>query len=477
MNSVIETQKALRQKKISSVELTTILLEKIKQQTSLNAFISVDETLALKYAALADKKLQHPDAPFLTGVPMAHKDIFCTKELPTTCGSKMLEHYQSPFDATIVTQLKAQHVVSLGKTNMDEFAMGSTNQTSYFGGVKNPWHQDYVAGGSSGGSAAAVAAGLVSFTTASDTGGSIRHPAAFCGLSGIKPTYGSISRFGMVAFASSLDQAGIMAKTAADLSCVLPFVINHDIKDATSVAHTLTIDDCKPKTLKGLKVGIPYALLDNTDASMQSAFDDALKVLQNLGVSLVEIKFDFHQAWVPCYYVIASAEASSNLARYDGVRFGHQCTINTDFKQSISQVRTSGFGLEVKRRILTGTHVLSAGYFDAYYLQALKVRRLIQQEFLNHFKEVDLILTPTTPSTAFKLTDNTPPVEMYLSDLLTVPANLAGLPAMSIPMGFKDKLPMGLQLMGNHFSEALLLQIAQLYQTHTPWHTREIEEN
>lgn len=472
---------ALKKRDISSVELTTHYLNRIKQATSLNAFISLDEQHALATAEHADKVLKEGHAKPLTGVPMAHKDIFCTTNMPTTCGSKMLANFNSPYNATIVKRMDAQGVVLLGKTNMDEFAMGSANENSYFGPVKNPWDETRVPGGSSGGSAAAIAAGLVPFATGSDTGGSIRQPAAFCGISGLKPTYGLVSRFGMIAYASSLDQAGPMARSAEDLALILSAMAGFDEQDSTSVQKTLpkyTAELNNP--LKPLRIGLPSGFLHNEiDGDIQEAIQTALTIFKEAGAEIVDIDLPLQPLWVPCYYVIACAEASSNLSRFDGIRFGFRADGVENISDLITRSRSEGFGMEVKRRILTGTHVLSAGFFDAYYVQAQKIRRMIQNELKQALSSVDLILGPTTPSCAFKLGEtNANPTQRYLADIFTVGANLAGLPAISIPAGFnRQNLPIGMQLMGNHFSEPRLLNIAHIYQQATQWHLARPELN
>lgn len=473
--SLRELIHGLHHKQFSSVELTTYYLKKIHRHTSLNAFISVDEDYALGQAKIADTLLATQTAPILTGIPIAHKDIFCTHRLPTTCGSKMLEHFIAPYQATIVNQLENQGAITLGKTNMDEFAMGSSNESSYFGAVKNPWDTDCVPGGSSGGSASAIAAGIIPFATGSDTGGSIRQPAAFCGISGIKPSYGLISRWGMVAYASSLDQAGPMARSADDLAIMLSIMAGFDSRDSTSVNkpvpdYTATLNE----PLKGLRIGLPSCFFsDNVDSAIQKAINNATALFEQAGAILIEIDLNQQSLWVPCYYTIACAEASSNLSRYDGIRFGYRSHTHSSLEELITRSRSEGFGLEVKRRILAGTHILSSSSFDAYYLQALKIRRLIQQELQHCLTQVDVILGPTTPSCAFSLaTTNHDPIQNYLADVFTVAANLAGLPAISIPAGFKDHLPIGMQIMGNHFSEARLLNIAHQFQQLTDWHTR-----
>ncbi len=472
--SLIELTNALKTKAISSVELTTDYLNRIHQYSELNAFISVDKDLALQNAQTADNRLQQGMGSALTGIPMAHKDIFCTQTLRTTCGSKMLANFQSPYAATLVQDLELQGVVLLGKTNMDEFAMGSTNESSFFGSVKNPWDLTRVPGGSSGGSAAAVAASLCAFATGSDTGGSIRQPAAFCGISGLKPTYGLISRYGMVAFASSLDTAGLFARSAEDIALVLQSVARHDEKDSTSVQTSIPnyLESVKAP-VERLKIGLPRSFFhDDVDAEIQQAVLEAVRQLEHMGAEIVELDLNLLPHWVPCYYVLACAEASSNLSRYDGIRYGHRSAHSDSLRTLITQSRDEAFGLEVKRRILTGTHVLSAGYYDDYYVQAQKVRRLIRDEFRQTLTQVDVILGPTTPTCAFPLGQKpTNPTQVYLADIFTVGANLAGLPALSIPGGMSASgLPIGIQLLGAHFDEARLLQLAHHYQQQTQWH-------
>ncbi|MDA9271978.1 Asp-tRNA(Asn)/Glu-tRNA(Gln) amidotransferase subunit GatA [bacterium] len=472
--SLRELITALQHKQFSSTELTNHYLKRIQKGAALNAFISVDEEHALAAAAIADKVLQKGNAPALTGIPMAHKDNFCTKNRPTTCGSKMLAQFVAPYDATIVKRLAAKGTVLLGKTNMDEFAMGSSNENSYFGPVKNPWDLNCVPGGSSGGSAASVAAGLVPFATATDTGGSIRQPAAFCGISGIKPTYGLVSRFGMVAYASSLDQAGPMARSADDLALILQTMAGFDEQDSTSLDQAIPqYDEQLSQPLKPLRIGVPsYCFQPQVESSIQEATRAAIRVFEQAGAEIIELDLALQPLWVPCYYVIACAEASSNLSRFDGIRFGHRAQQAVDLRDLIIRSRTEGFGLEVQRRILTGTHVLSSGYFDAYYVQAQKIRRMIQTELQQALTTVDLIIGPTTPSCAFKLEEKnlTDPTQDYLADVFTVAANLAGLPALSIPAGFSSTLPIGIQLMGNYHDEGRLLNVAHYYQQCTAWH-------
>ncbi|MGH8280414.1 MAG: Asp-tRNA(Asn)/Glu-tRNA(Gln) amidotransferase subunit GatA [Gammaproteobacteria bacterium] len=466
----------LQARKNSSVELTREYLARIQRfNPELNAFITVLEEPALVAARAADARLAEGGAPRLTGVPLAHKDIFCTAGVKTSCGSKMLDNFVAPYDAYIVARLKAAGTVLLGKTNMDEFAMGSSNETSFYGPVKNPWDETRVPGGSSGGSAAAVAARLAPAATGTDTGGSIRQPAAFTGLTGIKPTYGRVSRYGMIAFASSLDQAGVITQTAEDAALLLGAIAGFDPRDSTSVdrpvpdyAATLT------QPLAGLKLGLPREFFDpGLDARVAEAVHAALKVYETLGARITDIRLPNFGLSVPTYYVIAPAEASSNLSRFDGVRFGYRCQDPVDLTDLYTRSRGEGFGAEVKRRIMTGTYVLSAGYYDAYYLKAQKTRRLIQADFLAAFKQVDLIVGPMTPTPAFKLGEKTAdPVTMYLNDIYANGVNLAGLPGLSIPMGFVNGLPVGLQIIGNYFDEARMLAAAHQYQRATDWHTR-----
>lgn len=472
-SSIKELLAALASKAISSVELTTIFLQRIEQYQSLNSFISLDADYAVEQAHKADKKIATTGHEGLLGLPIAHKDVFCTHHFKTTAASKMLANYTSPYEATIVKKLSDAGVITLGKTNMDEFSMGNSNRSSYFGASYNPWNTQCVPGGSSGGSAAAVAASLISCATGSDTGGSVRQPAAFCGVSGIKPTYGLASRFGMVAYASSLDQAGLIARSAEDLAIVLPHMLGFDSNDSTSIDKPVT--SILPKlneSIQGLKIGVPAGFFDtHLDLEIQKTIKAAIQVLEQVGAIIIPVELKLQPLWVPCYYVIACAEASSNLSRYDGIRYGHQKANAVSLEDLITQSRTEGFGEEVKRRILTGTYVLSSGYFDAYYAQALKIRRLIQQEFVETFKKVDLILGPTTPSTAFTMSDSKPtPEESYLADIFTVAANLAGLPALSIPAGFVHEMPVGMQFIGPFYSEATLLTTAHNYQHVTDWH-------
>lgn len=470
--SVHQLSKALHEGHISSVELTQHCLEAIQKHQDLNAFISLDEEHALREAEKADKQLKKGQSKILTGIPMAIKDVFCTQRMNTTCGSKMLAQFQSPYEASLVSNLKQEGAILLGKTNMDEFAMGSANENSYFGPVKNPWDKTRVPGGSSGGSAAAVAAGLIPFAIGSDTGGSIRQPAAFCGISGIKPSYGLISRYGMVAYASSLDQAGPMARQASDLALLLAAMAGFDSKDSTSVDRVIPDYFSElEKPLAGLRIGLPRSFFqEEVEEGIQTAILEAIHALECMGATTLSLDLQWQSLWVPTYYVIACAEASSNLSRFDGLRFGHQSAQHKNLRDLITASRSEGFGAEVKRRILTGTHVLSSGFFEAYYLQAQKIRRLIQEELLSALHRVDVILGPTTPTCAFKIGEKTSPTQNYLADVFTVAANLAGLPALSIPCGFDKGLPVGLQLMAAHFNEGRLLNIAHQYQQQTDWH-------
>jgi aspartyl-tRNA(Asn)/glutamyl-tRNA(Gln) amidotransferase subunit A len=478
LNSTLsELSGALRNKKISSVELTRLYLERIARLNGeLNAFITVDEAHALADATRADERRAKGDAGLLTGIPLAHKDIFCTQALRTTCGSRMLENFKSPYDAHVIEQFQRAGTVLLGKCNMDEFAMGSSSETSYFGPVRNPWGRGLVPGGSSGGSATAVAARMAPAATGTDTGGSIRQPAALTGISGLKPTYGVVSRYGLVAFASSLDQAGPMGKSAADLALMLNVMAGFDARDSTSLErpkedYTRLLNE----KIAGLKIGLPKEYFGaGIEPGVRRAVDEAVRWFESQGAKTVEIELPNARLGVPVYYVIAPAEASSNLSRFDGVRYGHRAEKFTDLNDMYCRTRAEGFGAEVKQRILVGTYVLSHGYYDAYYLQAQKVRRLIARDFAAAFGRCDVILGPTAPSTAFAIgAKSDDPVQMYLNDIFTIPAPLAGLPALSIPCGFDAKqLPVGLQLTGNYFSEAQLLGVASRYQQATDWHLR-----
>ena len=472
-----ELSQALAAKKISSVELSSLFLDRIERlNPDLNAFVTVDREKSLKSAADADARLAAGTAGALTGIPIAQKDIFCAEGWTTTCGSKMLTNFVAPYDATVIEKLHAQAgMVSLGKTNMDEFAMGSSNETSYFGPVKNPWDRTRVPGGSSGGSAAAVAARLAPVATGTDTGGSIRQPAGLCNLTGLKPTYGVVSRYGMIAYASSLDQGGPMAQSAEDCALLLNAMAGFDPRDSTSLerpAEDYARDLDKP--LAGLRIGLPKEFFAaGCDAGVMAAVQAAIKEYEKLGAAIVDVSLPNSHLSVPAYYVIAPAEASSNLSRYDGVRYGYRAPEYGNLDDMYMKTRAQGFGAEVKRRILIGAYVLSHGYYDAYYLQAQRIRRLIANDFVEAFKSCDVIMGPTSPTTAFRLGEKSAdPVQMYLSDIYTIAVNLAGLPGMSVPCGFADDLPVGLQLIGNYFDEARLLGVAHRYQMATDWHRR-----
>lgn len=465
---------ALGARQISSVELTQLFLDRINRlNPDINAYITLDADRSLAQAAAADARIAQGNAGPLTGIPFAQKDIFCAKGWRTTCGSKMLENFIAPYDAHIISQFDAAGAVNLGKTNMDEFAMGSSNETSYFGSVQNPWDRARVPGGSSGGSAAAVAARLAPAATGTDTGGSIRQPASLCGLSGLKPTYGVCSRYGMIAFASSLDQAGPMAKSAEDLALMMNVMAGFDSRDSTSLLRD-TEDYTRElnKPLAGLRIGLPREYFaDGLDSGVAKVVLEAIEQYRKLGAETVEISLPNTQLSIPVYYVLAPAEASSNLSRYDGVRYGHRAAEYTDLMDMYCKTRAEGFGAEVKRRIMVGTYVLSAGYYDAYYLKAQQLRRLIAQDFEQAFKQCDVIMGPAAPGTAFKAGEKTDdPVAMYLEDLYTIAVNLAGLPGMSVPAGFSNGLPVGLQIIGNYFSEARMLNIGHAYQQETDWH-------
>jgi aspartyl-tRNA(Asn)/glutamyl-tRNA(Gln) amidotransferase subunit A len=466
----------LRARRFSSAELVSAYLERIdRHQGALNAFISVTREQALKDAQAADRVLAAGGGGPLTGVPIAHKDIFCTEGVRTTCGSRMLDNFVSPYDATVVAKLRAAGAITLGKTNMDEFAMGSSNETSFYGPVRNPWNPALVPGGSSGGSAAAVAARLIPAATATDTGGSIRQPAALCGVTGMKPTYGRVSRYGMIAFASSLDQGGILATSVADAALMLREMAGFDVNDSTSVDTPVPDYVAQlEQPLAGLKVGLLKEFFDKgLDPENEKRIREALRIYEGLGATLTEVSLPNLPLSVPVYYVVAPAECSSNLARFDGVRFGHRCENPKDLQDLYRRSRGEGFGAEVKRRIMTGTYVLSAGYYDAYYLKAQRVRALINADFIRAFKSVDVLIGPTTPTPAFAIGAKTEdPVTMYLNDIYTIGANLAGLPAASIPCGFVNDLPVGLQVVGPHFSEARVLGVAHAFQRATDWHTR-----
>ncbi len=470
----------LATKAVSSVEMTQTFLDRIRQYNpDINAYITVDEEKSLAQAKAADASIAAGTATVLTGIPLAQKDIFCAKDWKTTCGSKMLENFIAPYDAHVITQFNHVGAVNLGKTNMDEFAMGSSNETSYFGGVKNPWDLERVPGGSSGGSAAAVAARLCAAATGTDTGGSIRQPASLCGFTGLKPTYGLVSRYGMIAFASSLDQAGPMAKSAEDCALMMNVMAGFDVRDSTSLNHpkedytALLNQPSSSQPLAGLKIGLPKEYFaEGLDGDVAKVIETAIAEYKKLGAEMVDISLPNANLSIPVYYVLAPAEASSNLSRYDGVRYGHRAAEYDDLMDMYMKSRAEGFGEEVKRRILIGTYVLSAGYYDAYYLKAQKIRHLIAEDFKAAFKQCDIIMGPTVPSTAFKTGEKTgDPIAMYLQDIYTIATNLAGLPGMSVPAGFSNDLPVGLQIIGNYFDEARMLSVAHAYQQVTDWHT------
>ncbi len=459
----------------SSETITRHFLDRIKKyDQTLNSFITVDEEGALSAAKAADAQRAAGNAGPMTGVPLAQKDIFCTKGVLTTCGSKMLHNFISPYDAHLITSFKKQGAVMLGKTNMDEFAMGSSNETSYYGAVRNPWNTDYVPGGSSGGSAACVAARLAPGATGTDTGGSIRQPASLCGITGLKPTYGRVSRYGMIAFASSLDQAGPMAQTAEDCAIMLNVMAGHDLRDSTSIErevpdYTANLNN----SIEGLRIGLPKEFFSkDLDPAIKAIIDTALQEYEKLGATLHEISLPNVHLSIPAYYIVAPAECSSNLSRFDGVRFGYRCENPADLSDLYKRSRAEGFGDEVKRRIMIGTYALSAGYYDAFYVKAQQIRRLIRDDFVNAYQAVDVIMSPTSPSTAFKIGERADdPISMYLSDMYTIATNLAGLPGMSVPAGRLNDLPVGLQIIGNYFDEARLLNVAHAYQQTTKWHT------
>ena len=467
---------ALRQRKISSVELTQHFLERIQRlDLKLNSFVTITPELALEQAKVADARLQKGEESPLLGIPIAQKDIFCTLGVKTSCGSKMLDKFIAPYNATVVERLNAAGMVTVGKTNMDEFAMGSSNETSYYGAVKNPWDLQTVPGGSSGGSAACVAARIAPAATGTDTGGSIRQPAALCGITGLKPSYGRVSRYGMIAFASSLDQGGPMARTAEDVALLLTAMAGFDPRDSTSVDRP--VEDYPAhlnNTLKGLKIGLPKEYFsEGLDTQVATVLQQAFRELEQAGAVLCEISLPNSPLAVPVYYVVAPAECSSNLARYDGVRFGYRCQNPKDLIDLYKRSRGEGFGAEVKRRIMIGTYVLSAGYYDAYYLKAQQIRRLISNDFKTAFQHVDVIAGPVSPTVAFNLGEKVDdPITMYLSDIYTIAVNLAGLPGLSIPAGFVGNRPVGMQLIGNYFEEARLLNVAHQYQQRTDWHLR-----
>ncbi len=472
--SLTELSHALDKNEINSLELTQVFLERIdRHNAELNCFITISHEYALEQAKLADQQRQNKQHTELTGIPIAQKDIFCTKGIKTSCASKMLDNFISPYDATVIEKCNHAGLVQLGKTNMDEFAMGSSNETSFYGNVANPWDTNRVPGGSSGGSASAVAACLAPAATGTDTGGSIRQPASLCGLTGLKPTYGRVSRYGMIAFASSLDQGGPMTRTAEDAALLLNVMAGFDPKDSTSLDKD--VPDYTQElnhSIEGMKIGLPKEYFDeNLDDSIAKVIEEAIKEFEKMGARLHEVTLPNTELSIPAYYVVAPAECSSNLSRFDGVRFGYRCEDPHDLSDLYCRSRGEGFGKEVKRRIMIGTYVLSAGYYDAYYLKAQQIRRLIKEDFQAVLNDVDVIMSPATPGTAFKLNEKTDdPVSMYLSDIYTVSVNLAGLPAISIPAGFHQNLPVGMQIIGNYFAESRLLNLAHQYQQVTDWH-------
>lgn len=474
--SLAEIARGLAEKSFSSQELTGALLSRIKQlDPQLNSFITVTEQQALDQARAADARRAAGENGALLGAPIAHKDLFCTNGVRTSCGSKMLDTFTAPYDATVVAKLAEAGMVTLGKTNMDEFAMGSANESSHYGAVKNPWNLEHVPGGSSGGSAAAVAARLLPVATGTDTGGSIRQPAALTNLTGLKPTYGRVSRWGMIAYASSLDQGGPMARTAEDCALLLQGMAGFDAKDSTCVDEPVPDYSASlGASLQGLRIGLPKEYFGaGLDPRIADLVHASVKELEKLGAVVKEISLPNMQHAIPAYYVIAPAEASSNLSRFDGVRFGHRCADPKDLTDLYERSRGEGFGVEVQRRIMVGAYALSAGYYDAYYLQAQKIRRLIKNDFMAAFHDVDVILGPTTPNPAWKLGSKvSDPVAAYLEDVYTITANLAGLPGLSMPAGFVDGLPVGVQLLAPYFQEGRLLNVAHQYQQVTDWHTR-----
>ncbi|MCH2334748.1 MAG: Asp-tRNA(Asn)/Glu-tRNA(Gln) amidotransferase subunit GatA [Pseudomonadales bacterium] len=473
--SVTQLRSGLDNGDFSADELAHFYLDRIDAAEDLNCFITVDAEGVLAAAKRADKAIADKRIGPLTGIPIAHKDIFCTRGLLTSCASRMLNNFVAPYDATVVDRLKRAGAITIGKTNMDEFAMGSSNETSFYGPVKNPWDRECVPGGSSGGSAAAVAAGLAAACTGSDTGGSIRQPASFCGVTGLKPTYGRVSRYGMIAFASSLDQGGPLARSASDAGTLLNAMEGYDPNDSTSaIADPTDIFSSS----RALKIGIPSQYWNDLSPSLTKVLEEARRTLESLGHRAVPVELPHTNAATAVYYVIAGAEASTNLSRYDGIRYGHRAASPENLEDLYQFSRSEGFGSEVKRRILTGTYALSVGYYDAYYLKAQQIRRLIRQDFLDAFGEADIILTPVSPSTAFKreaLIED--PISMYQQDIYTTPASLAGLPALSLPCGVSDQMPVGMQFIGPHFGESLLLTLGREYQSETDWHALHPADN
>lgn len=472
--TIAELSQGLANGDYSSLEITQAYLDRIKRlDSTYNSFITVTEENALAAAKQADEQRAAGQAGDLTGIPIAQKDLFCTEGVRTTCASKILDNFIAPYDATIVSRLNEAGTVCVGKTNMDEFAMGSSNENSAYGAVKNPWDTTAVPGGSSGGSAAAVAARLVPGSTGSDTGGSIRQPAALCGVTGLKPTYGRVSRWGMIAYASSLDQAGPFARTAEDCALLLNAMAGFDPKDSTSIDQP--VPDYRAdlnNSLQGLRIGLPKEYFtDSLDSDVQQVIQNAIGEYEKLGATVKEVSLPRSELAIPAYYVIAPAEASSNLSRFDGVRFGHRCEDPQDLLDLYKRSRAEGFGREVKRRILAGTYALSEGYYDAYYLKAQRLRRMIKNDFMAALAEVDVIMGPTSPTPAFNIGEKSgDPMSMYLGDIYTISANLAGIPGISIPCGFANNRPVGLQIMGNYFEESRLLNAAHQFQQHTDWH-------
>lgn len=472
--SVKQMSEQLHSRQLTSVALTQHYLNRIEQfNNELNAYITVTPELAIEMAKAADALLDAGQGGLLTGIPVAHKDIFCTDGVRTTCGSKMLDNFVAPYDATIVAKLKQAGMPILGKTNMDEFAMGSSSESSYYGPTKNPWCLDAVPGGSSGGAAAVVAAGLAPLATGSDTGGSIRQPASFCGITGIKPTYGAVSRYGMIAYASSFDQAGAMARSAEDTAWLLQAMAGFDAQDSTSAE--VDVPDYSAllaQPLHGLRVGVPSEYFgEGLDVQVETLIRDAIASLEKQGAKIVPVSLPSKDLAVPAYYILAPAEASSNLSRFDGVRYGYRCDNPTDLNDLYTRSRSEGFGAEVKRRVMVGAYALSSGFYDAYYVKAQKLRRLVRDDFMTAFESCDVIVGPVAPTPAFNLGEKSDdPVSMYLADLYTIPVNLAGLPGMSVPAGFVNGRPVGLHLVGPYFSEAKLLNVAHQYQQITDWH-------
>jgi len=471
--TVAELSKGLKNKEFSAVELTEHFLDRINQ-SDLNAFITVTDDMALEQARIADVKIAKDEGGVLTGIPYAHKDIFCTKGVKTSAASKILDSFISPYDATVSHKLNSENMVMLGKANMDELAMGSSNEKSYYGAVKNPWDKNKVPGGSSGGSAAAVAGRLSPFATGTDTGGSIRQPASLCGITGLKPTYGRVSRYGMIAYASSLDQGGPLTQTAEDAALIMNVMAGFDEKDSTSVDRAVP-DYTKNlgNSIEGLKIGLPKEFFsEGLDNGVAEAVMAAVKEYEALGASVKEISLPNSAHAIPAYYIVAPCECSSNLSRLDGVRYGYRCEDPKDLEDLYLRSRSEGFGAEVKRRIMIGAYALSAGYYDAYYLKAQKVRHLISEDFKKAFQDVDVIMGPVSPTTAFDLGSFKDSVSMYLADIYTLSLNLAGLPGMSIPAGFSNNMPVGLQLIGNYWSEELLLNASHQFQLQTDWHKK-----